>query len=168
MTARPTGAADTVETLGRPAHEGARARNRMNLIDQLTEAAVASDYESPADRDGSTSRRQRGLIAALGLGLAGFLLAIGVSARILGAPVVAEQRQALRDRIEAADARQEELGEAVVALRAEVELARAAELERITGSAALAETIASFELATGYSAVPTSTPSDAPTPSSVA
>lgn len=152
MSTPSTDGAGTV-TQGRPADDAALARNRMNLIEQITAAAVASDYDSPAGTPGSASRRQRGLIAALGLGLAGFLLAIGVSAQILGAPVVAEQRQALRDRIEAADARQEELGAAVVALRAEVELARAAELERITGSAVLADTIQDFELATGYSAV---------------
>lgn len=138
-----------------PGGGAALARNRLNLIEQISADAVASDYgPSPAEaRTAGTSRRQRVLIAALGLGLAGFLLAVGISAQVLNAPIVAEQRQALRDRIEAADARQEQLAADVVALREEVEVARAAELERITGSAVLADTIADFELATGYVAV---------------
>lgn len=130
-----------------------QARNRLNLIEQITADAVTSDYGPRAQPAGPAPRRQRVLVAAIGLGLAGFLLAIGISARILYAPVVAEQRQALRDRIESADAIQEDLVGEVAALRAEVETARAAELERIAGGEVLAEAIADFELATGYSAV---------------
>jgi uncharacterized protein YlxW (UPF0749 family) len=132
---------------------GPAARDRLNLIEQITADAVASDYTGVVGQSSPGTRRQRVLIAALALGLAGFVLALGISARILNAPVVAEQRSALTERVAEADARQDELLAANLELRAEVEAARAVELERTIGGAALASSIAELELATGYVAV---------------
>jgi uncharacterized protein YlxW (UPF0749 family) len=145
-TQRSTGAAPRQDP-------GPAARDRLNLIEQITADAVASDYADSVGQSAPSTRRQRVLIAALALGLAGFVLALGVSARILNAPVVAEQRIALTERVTAADARQDELLSSTAQLRAEVEAARAAELEQILGGAVLAESIAAHELATGYVAV---------------
>ena len=129
------------------------ARDRLNLIEQITADAVASDYAGSVEQSSPSTRRQRVLVAALALGLAGFVMALGLSARILNAPVVAEQRVALTERVIASEARQDELLASTAQLRAEVEAARAVELERTLGGAALAESIAAHELATGYVAV---------------
>jgi uncharacterized protein YlxW (UPF0749 family) len=85
--------------------------------------------------------------------VAGFVLALGISARILNAPVVADQKEALLERIEVATQRQEELGGAVLALREEVAQARSDDLERTLGGLALAEAVREYELVTGYVAV---------------
>ncbi len=129
------------------------ARDRLNLIEQITADAVASDYAGSVEQSSPSTRRQRVLVAALALGLAGFVMALGLSARILNAPVVAEQRVALTERVIASEARQDELLASTAQLRADVEAARAVELERTLGGAALAESIAAHELATGYVAV---------------
>lgn len=129
------------------------ARDRLNLIELLAADAVASDYPPAPDWPDTPARRQRTLIATVALGLAGFVLALGVSARIINDPIVDEQRTALIERVQAADARQDELLGQTSQLREEVEAARAAELERALGGAALASSIAAAELATGYVAV---------------
>jgi uncharacterized protein YlxW (UPF0749 family) len=72
---------------------------------------------------------------------------------VLNAPIVAEQKQALRDRIDAAGTRQDELVAEVADLGQQVEQARAAELERVTGGVALSDQIADLEAVTGYTAV---------------
>ena len=79
---------------------------------------MASDYAGVPDQPPAGSRRQRVLVAAVALGLAGFVLALGISARVLNDPVVNEQRAALVERIAAADARNEALIEEVAAGRA--------------------------------------------------
>lgn len=138
----------TVATAAAPA-----ARNRLNLIEQITAEAVASDYAAGAPGSAPTSRRQRVVVAAMALGLAGFVLAVGLSARVLNTPAVDEQKQALRDRIAEQEARREQLGPAVAELRVQVEQARRAELERVAGGTLLASQVRAYELATGYVAV---------------
>lgn len=126
------------------------ARHRANLIEELAAISVASDYtEAPAD-PAPSPRRQRVLVAVLALALAGFVLAIGVSARLNSAPLVADQKAELRDRIEAQEARQEELAPQILALRAEVEQARDEELVLVLGGAQLARDVRELELVTGY------------------
>ena len=129
------------------------ARERLNLIEQITQAAVASDYAP----DGSTGaglgagrRRQRVLVAAAALALAGFVLALGVSARILNSPVVNTQRADLIERIAAVDGRHEALADDVEALRVEVAELRETNLQITSEGRQLAESIATLELATGY------------------
>lgn len=129
------------------------ARNRLNLIEQITADAVASDYAGVVPGASGASRRQRVLVAAIALGITGFVLAIGFSAQVINAPAVADQKEALRARIAEQDARRDELVPAVAALRAEVEQARAAELARVAGGAALARQVQDYELVTGYVAV---------------
>ena len=126
------------------------ARDRLNLIELITADAVASDYAGAVPEPGPTSRRQRVLVAAIALGLAGFVLAVGVSAQLINAPAVDEQRQALRGRISEQEARQEQLAPAVAELRTQVEAARRAELELVAGGALLARQVREYELVTGY------------------
>lgn len=129
------------------------ARERLNLIDQITSAAVASDYADAPDQKPADSRRQRVLVAAVALGLAGFVLALGISERILNDPVVNEQRSALAERIAAADARNESLVEEVAAGRLELAQARQDNLRFTVEGAQLASQIQALELVTGYSPV---------------
>jgi uncharacterized protein YlxW (UPF0749 family) len=132
---------------------GPSARERLNLIDQITSAAVASDYVDARDRTRAGSRRQRALVAAVALGLAGFVLALGISVRVLNDPAVNDQRAALLDRIGAADARNEALIEEVSAARLELSAAREENLRFTAEGASLAQQIQALEVATGYAAV---------------
>ncbi len=132
---------------------GPSARERQNLIDQITSAAVASDYAESTDARPAGSRRQRVLVAAVALGLAGFVLALGISERVLNDPAVNEQRAALIDRIVAADDRNEALSEEVAAGRGELARARADNLRATLAGALLATQIEELELVTGYTAV---------------
>ncbi len=118
---------------------GPSARERLNLIDQITSAAVASDYADVSDQQPAGSRRQRVLVAAVALGLAGFVLALGISARVLNDPVVNEQRSALIDRIVAADGRNEALIEEVAAARQDLTAAREDNLRVTLEGAQLAD-----------------------------
>ena len=129
-----------------------RARDSVNLLAQITEAAVASDYaDLPAQVH--RPRRARVLVATAALALAGFVLALGLDSRVLNAPVINEQRAALRERIGAADARNEELIAEVAARRAEIVTAREANLTANLADRVLAERIETLEVATGYAAV---------------
>lgn len=131
------------------------ARERLNLIEQITAASVASDYSPTAGAKESRtgSRRQRVLVAATALALAGFVLALGVSAKVINSPVLNTQRSALIERVAAAEIRHEELADELNALRAEMGVAREESL-RLTGEGRLlAEQITELELATGYLAV---------------
>ncbi len=129
------------------------ARFRLNLIEQVTADTLASDYAgAPPDRPES-SRRQRLLVAAAALGVAGVVLALGVSARVINAPAVAQQRQALLERIEEQETRQEEAVAVTTRLREEVEAARRAELELVLGGEAIADRVQAYEIVTGYAAV---------------
>jgi uncharacterized protein YlxW (UPF0749 family) len=132
---------------------GPSARERLNLIDQITSTAVASDYADAVGGQGSGSRRQRVLVAAVALGLAGFVLALGISARVLNDPVVNEQRSALIDRIVAADDRNEELIAEAEAAREELVQARQDNLRVTLDGALLATQIEDLELVTGYAPV---------------
>jgi uncharacterized protein YlxW (UPF0749 family) len=132
---------------------GPSARERLNLIDQITDAAVASDYADASDQQPAGSRRQRVLVAAVALGLAGFVLALGISARVLNDPAVNEQRAALIDRIAAADDLNEALIEEVAAGRQELTAARQDNLRVTLEGAQLATQIEELELVTGYAPV---------------
>ena len=132
---------------------GPSARERLNLIDQITSTAVASDYADAGVGQGAGSRRQRVLVAAVALGLAGFVLALGISARVLNDPVVNEQRSALIDRIVAADDRNEELIGEAEAARQELVQAREDNLRVTLDGALLATQIEDLELVTGYAPV---------------
>jgi uncharacterized protein YlxW (UPF0749 family) len=140
-------------TTGPPGRPGPSARERQNLIDQLTSAAVASDYADVGDQRPAGSRRQRVLVAAVALGLAGFVLALGISERVLNDPAVNEQRSALIDRIASADDRNETLIGEVAAAREELAGARADSLAATLAGAVLADQITDLELVTGYSPV---------------
>ena len=132
---------------------GPSARERLNLIEQITSTAVASDYADVSDQQPSGSRRQRVLVAAVALGLAGFVLALGISARVLNDPAVNEQRSALIDRIVAADGRNEALIEEVDAGRLELTAAREDNLRVTLEGAQLATQIQDLEVVTGYAPV---------------
>ena len=135
-----------------PGSQRPRARDSLNLIAQITDAAVASDYADlpePVHRP----RRARVLVATAALALAGFVLALGMDSRILNAPVINEQRAALRDRIEVADARNEELIAEVAARRAEIVTAREANLTASLADLVQTAQIRTVEVATGYGAV---------------
>ena len=132
---------------------GPSARERLNLIDQITSTAVASDYADAGGGQPAGSRRQRVLVAAVALGLAGFVLALGLSARVLNDPVVNEQRSALIDRIVAADDRNEALIAEVDAARQELVQAREDNLRVTLDGALLATQIEVLELVTGYAPV---------------
>jgi uncharacterized protein YlxW (UPF0749 family) len=144
-------------TTGAPApgadRAGPSARERLNLIDQITRASVASDYADVPDQRPAGSRRQRVLVAGVALGLAGFVLALGISERVLNDPVVNDQRSALVDRIVAADTRNEALIEDVAASRAELNAAREDYLRATVEGAQLAAQIQALELVTGYAPV---------------
>jgi uncharacterized protein YlxW (UPF0749 family) len=129
------------------------ARDRLNLIELITVDAVASDYLGAPPQDAPTSRREQVLVAAIALGVVGFVLALGFSARVLNAPVVDGQRAALAERVQQAQQVQAGLEAEVTALRVEVVAAREAELARVIGGAQVAAEVAALELATGYVAV---------------
>jgi uncharacterized protein YlxW (UPF0749 family) len=129
------------------------ARHRLNLIELLTADAVASDYADVRPAATTSSRREQVLVAAIALGVVGFVLALGFSARVLNAPVVDSQRAALGERIQQAQQVQSDLVGEVTALREEVVAAREAELARVRGGAQVAADVAALELATGYVAV---------------
>ncbi len=128
------------------------ARNRLNLIEQVTEAAVASDYATDGVGGGQAGRhrRQRVLVAAAALALAGFVLALGVSTRIINSPVVNTQRVELIERIAAADEGHEGLAEEMAQLRLDVAQLRETTLLVTSAGPQLAESIAELELVTGY------------------
>ncbi len=128
------------------------ARDRLNLIEMLTADAVASDYAGVGSRRSSRSRRQQWIVASAALALAGFVLALGVSDRVLNAPVVESQRQALMERVEAAQQANDGLEAQLDAVRADVEAARESNLALTSQGRALAERIAGLELVTGYAA----------------
>ncbi len=132
---------------------GPSARNRLNLIEQITADAVASDYAGAAAEPVPSSRRQRVLVAGIALAVAGFVLSLGVSARVLNAPAVDSQRAALTERITQAEDSQVALGSAVAELRSDVEAARRSELETVQGGYALNVRIRSYEVATGHTPV---------------
>ncbi len=136
-----------------PAEDLWAARRRSNLIEELAAISVASDYATAPDDARPATRRQRVVVAMLALGLAGFVLAIGVSTRLHSAPQVADQKVELRERIAAQEERREELTPQLLALRAEVEQARNDELARTLGGAQLARDVRELELVTGYLAV---------------
>lgn len=138
------------------------ARAHRNLIDQLTADAIASDYAAadPAatpPEDSEAARRQRlrqqVLVAASGLALIGFVLALGLSARMVNEPAVIEQRKQLQERVRAADSRQQQLDTEVRELTAKLEAARAEALALTSLGAGVAAEIAQLELVTGYVAV---------------
>jgi uncharacterized protein YlxW (UPF0749 family) len=147
----------SASTTGSPAagtdRPGPSARERLNLIDQLTATAVASDYADVVHQRPAGSRRQRVLVAAVALGLAGFVLALGISERVLNDPVVNEQRSALIERITAADDRNETLTGEVEAAREELVRARRDNLEASLAGTVLSRQIQDLELVTGYAPV---------------
>lgn len=129
------------------------ARERLNLIEMITADAVASDYAGVVPEARPSSRRQQALVVAIATGMAGFVLALGLSARILNAPVIDEQKAALQERIRTIDARQDELTAEVARLREEAQVAREQALASTLGGAALAARVSALEVATGYAAV---------------
>lgn len=136
-----------------PAASGPSARERLNLIEQLSVAAVASDYADAADGPPAGSRRQQVLVAAAALALAGFVLALGISERVLNDPIVNDQRAALVERIRVADARNATLIDEVAAVRVDLSAAREENLQSTLAGALLAAEIRALELATGYAPV---------------
>lgn len=130
-----------------------QARDRLNLIELISADAVASDYAGVVPEPSPTPRRQRVLIAAIATGMTGFVLALGLSARILNAPVIDEQKAALQERIGTVDARQDELTAQVAQLREDARVAREQALESTLGGLALAARVSAYEVATGYAAV---------------
>lgn len=138
-----------------PAAATRSARQRRNLLDQITSAAVVSDYADvpdAADR-GSGSRREQVLVAAVALALAGFVLALGVSARLLSEPAVNTLRAELVERVDAADARNRALSEELVGLRAAARTAQEEGLALTATGRQVAEDVGALEVATGYAAV---------------
>lgn len=144
--------AGTLTTTAGPGRPGV-ARERYNLIEQIAAEAVVSDYAGAPATAEAGSRRQRVVVAAAALGLAGFVLALGISARILNTPAVNDQRAALIERINEADGRQDDLTTELEALRQEVVSARQDNLEQTLAGRVLTSQIADLELVTGYSAV---------------
>lgn len=143
-----------------------RARDSVNLLAQITEAAVVSDYADLPERV-ERPRRSGVLVATAALALTGFVLALGLDSRVLNAPVINEQRAALQERISGADARNEQLIADVSAQRAEAVAAREANLTATLADRLLAGQLEALEVATGYAAVEGPgtlvTMSDAPT-----
>ena len=136
-----------------PAASGPSARERLNLIEQLSVTAVASDYADVGDGPPAGSRRQQVLVAAAALALAGFVLALGISERVLNDPIVNDQRAALVERIRVADARNATLIDEVAAVRVDLSAAREENLQSTLAGALLAAEIRALELATGYAPV---------------
>lgn len=131
------------------------ARQRRNLLDQITSAAVVSDYadvRDTADRSRG-SRREQVLVAAVALGLAGFVLALGVSARLLSEPAVNTLRAELLERVETADQRNRALSEDLVGLRAAASIAQEEGLALTATGRQVADDVGQLEVATGYAAV---------------
>lgn len=140
--------------VGEPAAPGPpAARDRLNLIEQISADALASDYVGAAPERGGAPRRQRILVTAAALAVLGFVIAMGISARIINAPVVNDQSEALRDRIEVANTRHEQLTDEVTRLREELEAARDDELQASGVGQQVADSISDLELVTGYTAV---------------
>ncbi len=129
------------------------ARERPTLLDDLTRTSVASDYEPVDPGRTLASRRQRVLVAAIALGLAGFVLAIGLSEQVGNAPVLNDQRSALLERIGTEDTRNDELMEQVAALGDDLTAARDESLALTQAGTLLATQIGNLELATGYTRV---------------
>jgi uncharacterized protein YlxW (UPF0749 family) len=153
-----SGASWTVASEGAPATAaaGARprpARERLNLIDQITASSVASDYGPATAHASPSGRRQRVLVTAFALGIVGVIMAMGISARSQNAPVVGEQRAALRARIDQTDKQGEQLAAQVTALRLEVQAARAADLAATQTGRELSSEVSQYELVTGYTTV---------------
>lgn len=126
-----------------------------NLIDQLTADSVASDYQvlGVDERPSRASRQQHLMIAACGLGVAGFVLAMGISNQLVQRPVVNQQREALVARVRAAEAAQDELAAELVTTRQEAEQARAEALELSATGQQVALEVTELEQAVGLVAV---------------
>jgi len=92
-------------------------------------------------------------VAAAALALAGFVLALGISERVLNDPVVNDQREALVERIRVADARNATLIDEVAAVRVDLSAAREENLQSTLTGTQLAAEIRALELATGYAPV---------------
>lgn len=125
-------------------------RQRLNLIEQLSQDAVASDYANVTAAPSTGSRRQHLIVAATALGLAGLVLAMGVSSRIRNEPAVLQQREGLVERVRTAEQLHAEVTKAVSALRAEVAAAVEGNLEATEAGRKLADDVAALELSTGY------------------
>ncbi|MGB8019848.1 MAG: DUF881 domain-containing protein [Candidatus Nanopelagicales bacterium] len=125
-------------------------RQRLNLIEQLSQDAVASDYAQATATPSVGSRRQHLLVAATALALTGLVLAMGVSSRISNEPAVVQQREELAQRVRAAEAQHAALTAEVAALRADVATAVADNLAVTEAGRRLAEDIRSLEVSTGY------------------
>jgi uncharacterized protein YlxW (UPF0749 family) len=151
-----------------PEQHSAPVPGHPNLIEQITASAVASDYGPVGRRARPSEKRQRALVTAAALGIAGLVIAMGVSARTQNAPVVGEQREALRARIAEADQQGDLLATQVTALRKQVQEARAADLAATQTGRELSAEVAQYELVTGYTAVTgpgaAITLTDSPTP----
>ncbi|MGV1005232.1 MAG: DUF881 domain-containing protein [Candidatus Nanopelagicales bacterium] len=132
------------------------ARHPLNLIDQLTRDAVVSDYAAIGTQppvDPSRSRRQQLIVAGLGLALAGFVLATGLSTQLVNRPVVRQQREALLARLEQAEVTQAALAEELAILRPQAEADRRLSLELSAAGQGVSAQVALLEVATGYTAV---------------
>lgn len=143
----------TPRDVGSGPSAGAEAEDRLGLLELLVADAVTADY--PQEPGGSSvgSPRHRLLVTWVALGVAGFVIAVGFSARVLSTPLVQEQKQALIERIGAADMGREELEATVTRLRGEVEDERAQDLRATLSGRLLEVSIRSLELATGYTEV---------------
>lgn len=126
------------------------SRQRLNLIEQLSQDAVASDYANVSGPPGAGSRRQHLVVAATALGLAGMVLAMGVSARIRNEPALLQQRAELTERVRAAEQEHAARTDEVAARRAEVAAAVELNLAATEAGRKLAEDIQALELSTGF------------------
>lgn len=144
--------ARSVDEIDRPS--GPSARHRLNLIEQLRQDAVASDYAGqPPETLPRGGRTQRVLVAAVALALAGFVLALGVSARVINSPTISSQRQALIERIDATEAQVSALTAEVAVLRSRAATAQEDSLALTIEGRALDDRINDLALVTGYQAV---------------
>lgn len=126
------------------------AGQRLNLIEQLSQDAVASDYARATENPSVGSRRQHLLVAGTALALAGLVLAMGVSSRIRNEPALVQQRQELTQRVRAAEAQHAALTDQVTDLVVKVATAVAANLAATEAGRTLAADIRSLEMSTGY------------------
>lgn len=126
-----------------------RVSGSQSLLSGFAQDVTRSDYAPLPGSVGVGLQRSRRLVAAVAIGLAGFILALGVSQRVVNQPLVNEQRQQLLARISAASGTQAALAARVADLNSRAEQARTAALADDRDGQEIAATLKAYELAAG-------------------
>ncbi len=131
----------------------ARVSSSQSLLSGIAQDVTRSDYAPVPGSVGVGLRRSRRLVLTVAMGLAGFVLALGLAERVGNEPLVNEQRRQLLDRIAAASGMQALLVTRVADLTDRADQARSEALADDADGQELAAGLSAHEVAAGIVAV---------------